>query len=140
MTPEEQREAIQKIRESLAGRRDPIQVLLVEDDHVDAELTIDRLAAFGIQSSWVRNSAEVKDHLRENDPWLVFLDLKLGSVSGLGALGIIRLMRPETRVVVLTGQYQHDDIECKTALVRGASAVMLKPLTTEQIQLIFGTP
>lgn len=142
MTPEQQREAIAKIRASLQNRKQPIDVLLVEDDHRDAELTVDRLTGFGLKTTWVRDTFEVQDHLSKNEPWLTFLDLKLGGgeTSGLNVLDFIKSIRPESRVVILTGAYAHDSSECKESLKRGAIAVMLKPLTDEQVQLIFGTP
>lgn len=140
MTPEEQRGAIDSIRRALQERKPPVQVLIVEDDHVDAEMTLERMIRFGLKATWVRNTMEVQEHLANNDPWLVFLDLKLHGTSGLNVLDFIKSYRPESRVVILTGQYAHDSSECKEALKRGAVAVMLKPITDEQVQLIFGSP
>lgn len=140
MTPDEQREAIAKIRQALDGRFPPVDVMLIEDDIGDAELTLHRLDGVGIRAAWVRKLEEMEEYLLAHNPWLVFLDLKLTGFIWQKAMELVKQLRPESRVVVLTGAYQHDSVECKEALTCGAVAVMLKPLTTEQIQLIFGTP
>lgn len=140
MTPEKQREAIDAIRRALSGRQKPVKVLLVEDHLADAEMTVSRMQQYGLNVTWVQSPQEVQDYLKENDPWLVFLDMKLGKVSGLIILNLILLLRPDTRVVILTGAYDHDSAECVLAMSRGATAVMLKPLTEQQIELIFLAP
>lgn len=140
MTPEEQHKAIAKIRVALEGRKPPIETLVVEDDTSDAEITISRIRAFGLIAHWARDTVEVQNYLSTHNPWLTFLDLKLGDASGINVLDWIKSVKPDSRVVILTGAFQHDSEECKESLKRGAIAVMLKPLTEQQIQLIFGTP
>lgn len=117
-----------------------MEVLLIEDDADDAELTLNRLAEAGVKSAWVRKLDELEEYLLSHSPWLVFLDLKLTGFVWQKAMELLKKLRPESRVVVLTGAYTHDSAECKEALTCGAVAVMLKPLTVEQIQLIFGSP
>ena len=140
MTPLEQKEAIIKIRTALEGRADPLQIMLVEDEANDAEITIRRLKDVGLEVVWAKDTKEVQDILETNKPKLAFLDLKLSNTSGLSVLDFIKSFNPECKVVILTGMYNHDSMECKKALQEGALAVMLKPLTTEQINLIFGSP
>lgn len=144
MTPEEQRAAISRIRLSIEGRKPPVQILLIEDNENDAALTTARLEQFGVCVSWARNSKEAEDFLVANDPWLVFLDLQLGPDDrgelGLNVLDLIRSFKPNTRIVILTGVFRHDSENCMKALGKGAVAVMLKPLTAEQVQLIFAAP
>lgn len=140
MTSEQQQVAIEAIKRSLEGQTPAIQLLVVEDNSEDAEITLSSLREFGLKVEWAQNMTDVLHALRTMTPWLVFLDLKLVGESGLKILQVIRDFSPDTRVVVLTGAYEHDSAECKEALKKGAIAVMLKPLTVEQIQLIFGTP
>lgn len=145
MTPEEQREAIALIRQSIAGRKPPVKVLVVEDNDKDAAMTMTSLEAVGVDATWARDTVETENFLVANDPWLVFLDLQLGAPVkgaelGLNILELIKSFKPGVHVVILTGQFRHDSENCVKALSRGAKAVMLKPLTIEQAQLIFTAP
>lgn len=140
MTSEQQQQAIEAIKKSLESKTPAIQLLVVEDNSQDAEITLSALRSFGLKVEWAQNMAEVLRVLRTIRPWLVFLDLKMVGESGLRILQVIRDFSPETWVVVLTGAYEHDSQECKEALKHGAAFVTLKPLTAQKIQLIFGTP
>lgn len=57
-------------------------------------------------------------------PELVFLDLNLGSASGLDLLPALRAELPDTAVIVLTAQYGPDVAEA--ALAGGARACFTK--------------
>lgn len=139
MSPDEQREAIVKIRKALEGR--PSNVLVVEDNEFDATLTLQTLESVGVKAHWARNSVEVQDYLAANDPSLTFLDLNLGTAErGLNVLEVIRSLKPACRVVILTGVYRHDAEECQKALDMDATAVMKKPLKYEHAQFIFSVP
>jgi CheY-like chemotaxis protein len=72
-----------------------LQILLVEDNPADAEMTMDALRASGLINTveWVKDGAEALDFLfgTENAPAaeyrrlrLVLLDLRLPRVSGIG--------------------------------------------------------
>lgn len=144
MNPDKQQEAITSIRLRLQGRKPPVMVLLVEDDEKDAELTVSALKGAGVDVAWAKDSQQAQGYLMANDPWLVFLDLKLGPDDrgelGLNILELIKSYKRNVIVVILTGQYRHDSDNCLKALSKGADAIMLKPLTSTQIQLIFASP
>lgn len=144
MTPNEQQDAIAKIRQRIQGRKPPVMVLLVEDDEKDAELTVSALQGAGVNVVWAKDSQQAQDYMIANDPWLVFLDLKLGPDDrgelGLNILELIKSYKRNVIVVILTGQYRHDSDNCLKALSKGADAIMLKPLTSTQIRLIFASP
>ena len=100
------------------------EILLVEDDSADAELTVVALreAAFAHRVVLARDGAEALDvlfcrgnhaHRRfENPPNLVLLDLKLPRISGHEVLRTIKAdhrTRP-IPVIVLTGSIQERDL------------------------------
>lgn len=138
MTPEEQEAAIHSIRKKLEGR--PPVVLLVEDNNFDATLTLQTLESVGVKTHWARNSVEAEQYLSANEPSLTFLDLNLGTAErGLNLLRVIRSMKPNCHVVVLTGAFQLDATECQQAIEMDA-VVLKKPLSFEHARFIFSVP
>lgn len=144
LTPEEQDKALLRIRQRLQERKPRIQVLLVEDNDSDAELSLAVLRTAGIAVTWARDSKEVEDYLVANDPWLIFLDLQLSPSDrgelGLNVLGLIKSFKPDCLIIILTGVFQHGSDKCVKALEMGADAVMSKPLTIVQVELLFSSP
>jgi len=138
MTSEEQRQVIERIRQSLTGSSG--KILLIEDIQEDAELAISVLKGAGLVTVWAKDAKEAFDAVRQTNYWVILLDLKLHNVSGIEVLRTIKDIKADSRVIVLTGAYDRDSEECKEALRQGAVWVMLKPLTAEQIGLIFSQP
>jgi DNA-binding NtrC family response regulator len=137
MSPEEQRQAIQRISLSLRGKKP--RILLVEDCPDDAILFLRTLQFHGLEAVWVKDAEPAIDLLRGEGFQVVFLDLKLQTSAGIDLLNFVKSHNVDSQVIVLTGALE-DDPECKEALKLGASAVMLKPLSNDQVGLIFGTP
>ena len=120
--------------------RNLVDILLVEDDPDDVELTLlsFKLARFANRIHVVAEGQEALDYLfcREKTaerkptegPQLILLDLSLPRISGLEVLRLIKA-DPRTAampVVVLTGSRNHADIaECRRL---GASTFITKPL------------
>jgi two-component system, response regulator len=115
------------------------QILLVEDDVADGELTLDALrgGAVAQQVHWVKDGAEALDFLLGRGAWarvsypylkLVLLDLRLPRVHGLE---VLRQLRAEGRtrslpVVVLTSSREESDLVSAYAL--GANSYLVKPV------------
>lgn len=141
MTPEEKLAAIEDIRQGLKGRQRPVKALVIEDVPNDAHVAVAKLEEFGVQASWANNTIGVQNYLRENDPYLVFLDLNLGArMDAIEVLGFVRLLRPSTGVIVLTGAHEHGDKKCIEALAAGARFVAKKPLVDEDVKTLFTAP
>jgi len=118
-----------------------LQLLLVEDNVADAELTMDALRAGGLVNTvkWVRDGAEALQVLLgdEQDPStrpdlkLVLLDLLLPRIDGLEVLKRIRA-DARTRllpVVVLTSSQEESDLV--RAYDLGANSYLVKPVDAE---------
>jgi two-component system, response regulator len=119
---------------------DAVDILLVEDNPQDAELTIRALKKHNLANrlTTVENGAEALDFIfcrgkyatRDNgwSPKVVLLDLKLPKVSGLEVLRALK-QDENTRllpVVVLTSSREDPDI--KTAYALGANSYVVKPV------------
>jgi len=117
-----------------------VEILLVEDNPQDAELTIRALRKNNLANRLfhVTDGAEAIDFLfsrgkykdRENasSPKVVFLDLKLPKVDGLE---VLRAIKTDERlhtipVVVVTSSSEDPDI--KTAYELGANSYIIKPV------------
>lgn len=136
MSPEALRNALNRIRLSLAGVMTP-KTLLVEDNDNDATLFLRALETHGLQATWVKGAADALEELAAGEYKIVFLDLKL---PGGGEREVLDYLREhDLSCVVLTGAHEDDEM-CKDALKRGANALMLKPLSHENVELIYGKP
>ncbi|HEX5394122.1 MAG TPA: response regulator [Rhodocyclaceae bacterium] len=119
-----------------------LQILLVEDNPSDAELTMDALKDTHLvnQVQWVKDGAEALDVLFGSGPTsaaesqrlrLILLDLRLPRVDGIEVLRAVRA-DPRTRllpVVVLTSS--HEEIDVVRAYNLGANSYLVKPVESE---------
>lgn len=125
---------------------DDYEILLVEDDPADAELTVLSLRKEGLANSIeiARDGAEALDFIFcrgayaarsfERPPHLVLLDLKLPRVSGHD---VLRAIKGDERtrsipVVVLTSSNQESDlVECYRL---GVNSYIEKPVELRKFQ------
>jgi two-component system, response regulator len=123
-----------------------VEILLVEDDPFDLEMTLLALRSDHVKNriEVARDGEEALDFLlcrgpfsgrsRESQPKLVLLDLKLPKVDGMEVLREIRA-RPETRaipVVVLTSSAEQRDIVETYKL--GVNSYIQKPVDSAQFR------
>ena len=121
-----------------------VEILLVEDDPNDVELTLHTFKAHNLANriEVVRDGAEALDfifctgaytHRRvEDGPKVILVDLKLPKVDGLEVLRRVKA-DPRTRlipVVVLTSSREERDIVESYAL--GVNSYIVKPVNFEQ--------
>ncbi len=120
----------------------PVDVLLVEDNPADAEMTLIALRhqRLANQIEWVKDGAQALDCLRcrgdyagrdPTPPRLVLLDLKLPKVDGLE---VLREMKadPQLRqipVVMLTSSAEESDLIRSYGL--GVNSYVVKPVDFE---------
>jgi PAS domain S-box-containing protein len=84
----------------------PLQILLVEDSASDAVLLQENILSSGVKNisiSAVQSLNEAKEHLKNNHPDAVLLDLTLPDSSGLDTVREVRSISPDLPIVVLTG-------------------------------------
>lgn len=120
-----------------------IEILLVEDNPADMELTLDALREYRLANriQIMRDGAEALDFIfcqgayarrRCHNPKLILLDLKLPKVNGLEVLQRIRA-NPRTRtipVVILTSSQEERDI--RTSYDLGVNSYVVKPVDSVQ--------
>lgn len=117
-----------------------VEILLVEDNPSDAELTLYSLRSINLanQVLWVKDGAEALDYLfcrgsyserpSHAVPKLILLDLKLPKVDGIEVLHQLRA-DPRTRmipVVMLTSSAEENDLIASYR--RGINSYIVKPV------------
>jgi two-component system response regulator len=122
---------------------DAIEILIVEDNPEDAELTLRALRKNNLANRFyvVEDGAEALDFIfcrgKYHDrnintpPKVIFLDLKLPKVSGLEVLQELR-KHPQTKtipVVMVTSSREDPDI--KMAYELGVNSYVVKPVNFE---------
>ena len=122
-----------------------VEILLVEDNPADAELTLHALRKSNLANSiYVAHDGEealdflfcsgAHSHRDFLVPKLVLLDLKLPKVDGAEVLQAIRdnQRTKQLPVVVLTSSKEHQDVSKMYRL--GATSYIQKPVDFEQFQ------
>src|SRR5262249_40155015 len=121
---------------------DSIDILLVEDNPNDAELTQRALkkANLGVRLAVARDGAEALEYLMADrpKPKVIFLDLKLPKIDGID---VLRRIRVDDRlrsipVVVLTSSHEERDItECYKL---GVNSYIVKPVEFDKFYKAIG--
>ncbi len=130
----------------VTANHEEVEILLVEDDPLDLEMTLRALQSDSIRNriEVARDGEEALDFMfrrgafsgrsTESQPRLILLDLKLPKVDGLEVLREIRA-KPETRaipVVVLTSSAEQRDIIETYKL--GVNSYIQKPVDSAQFR------
>ena len=121
-----------------------IEILLVEDNAHDAELTVRALKKHNLANNLyiAKDGAEALDFLLckgkyakrdlTNLPKVVFLDLKLPKVSGLEVLKTIKGDKCISKIPVVVVTSSSEEPDVKEAYRLGANSYVLKPLDFEK--------
>ena len=121
-----------------------IEILLVEDNARDAELTVRALKKHNLANNLyiAKDGAEALDFLLckgkyakrdlTNLPKVVFLDLKLPKVSGLEVLKTIKGDKRISKIPVVIVTSSSEEPDVKEAYRLGANSYVLKPLDFEK--------
>jgi CheY-like chemotaxis protein len=120
-------------------RVEQVEILLVEDNPLDAEMTMRALTAGGLANRllWVKDGEQALDYLFrrggyvERDdtvPRLVLLDLKMPRVDGIEVLKAIKANEQTRRipVVVMTSSQEERDVAQSYEL--GVNSYVVKPV------------
>jgi two-component system response regulator len=119
---------------------DAVDILLVEDNPQDAELTIRALKKHNLANRLitVEDGAEALDFLlcrgkyatRDvgHPPKVVLLDLKLPKVSGLEVLRALKQDEKTRAIPVVIVTSSREDPDIKTAYALGANSYVVKPV------------
>ncbi|MFC1555769.1 response regulator [candidate division KSB1 bacterium] len=109
----------------------PTKVLLVDDEIEFVHTLSERLKARNIESSFVYDGEEALNFVKEEEPEVMILDLKMPGIDGLEVLRQVKQTNPDVEVIILTG---HGSEREKTAAKEmGVFAYLNKPLDIEEL-------
>lgn len=107
--------------------------ILVLDDVFDAVNLLRRiLTKKGHQVVGFTEEEEAIDHVRSNPVDLAILDIKLKKIDGVEVLAELKKVRPQIRVIMLTGYPTLES--ARESLRLGASEYCVKPIDKDEIE------
>lgn len=126
-------------------RPETVDVLLVEDNPQDAELTLRLLRKHhpAARILHLEDGAAALDFLcgrapqaagGQPRPRVVFLDLKLPKVDGLEVLRVVKASEPTRIVPVVVVTSSREDSDIRAAYALGANGYVVKPVNYDDFQ------
>lgn len=106
-------------------------ILVIDDERSICDFFIDLFDEYGIEIDVKTTGASGLKQALDHPYALIFLDVKLGDMSGIDVLREIKKKQPGTRVVVISGFLTEDLIE--EALQLGVDGYLYKPLAVRDI-------
>jgi len=104
----------------------PSKLLLVDDERQFAQTLSDRLHLREIGSVIAYDGESALDIIREDEPDVMILDLKMPGIDGIEVLKRVKRTNPKIEVIILTGQGSEADRE--QCMNLGAFAYLEKPV------------
>ena len=124
-----------------------VEILLVEDNPLDAELAMRGLKDQGLANNitWVKDGEEALDYVfrrnayagrTSNGPRLILLDLKMPRVGGIEVTRAIKSDERTKRIpiVIMTSSKEEKDVADSYDL--GANSYIVKPLDFESLAAV----
>ena len=107
------------------------KILIIDDEPNIRSLMVQGLSLEGFEVFSAADGNTGLEILKKNKPSLIFLDLNLPQISGLEILKQIKLISPETVVIMLSGG-QDEDV-AKEAIELGAYDYVTKPISLRKL-------
>ena len=109
----------------------PSKVLLVDDEREFVQTLSERLQLRSMGAAVAYDGESALDLVREDDPEVMIIDLKMPGINGIEVLKKVKTTRPEIEVIVLTGHgADTDKAQC---MELGAFAYLQKPVDIEEL-------
>ncbi len=111
--------------------RDPLRILIVDDDAGMADTLGDILEAKGHHAEIALNGLQALAHVKAQPYHVILLDIKMPGMDGLEVLRRVKGMAPGTLVVMMTASARPDLMA--EAERQGALAILAKPLPMDRL-------
>lgn len=109
----------------------PSRVLLVDDEREFVQTLSERLIMRDMGSAVAYDGESALDMVREDEPDVMILDLKMPGIDGIEVLRQVKETRPKIEVIILTGHGSEADREVCMKL--GAFDYLQKPVDIEKL-------
>ncbi len=108
-----------------------MRVLLIDDEKELVTTLSERLDLRGIANDWVTSGGAGLELVRKEPYDWVVVDLKMPGLSGFESIKAIKEIRPQARVILLTGHSAPEDLD--HALELGADRYLVKPVDIDDL-------
>lgn len=121
-----------------------LRILVVEDNEINQKLLKEFIGRMGHEVLQAMNGEEGIEAVKAERPDMVFMDLEMPGISGMGATKAIRALKDDalaaTPVIALTGNTRDEDIRaCYAANMNGHLAKPVDPIRLRaQIDKVIG--
>jgi CheY-like chemotaxis protein len=109
----------------------PSKVLLVDDEREFVQTLSERLTMRDMGSAVAYDGESALELIREDEPEVMILDLKMPGIDGIEVLRRVKQERPEIEVIILTGHGSSEDR--KTCMELGAFDYLHKPVDIDTL-------
>ena len=105
--------------------------MVVDDEKEIRELFRDMLQSRGYEVITCEDGEVALEALTKNDVFAAFVDIRMPGIDGVETLRQMKILRPETQVVVITGYTRSESVD--EALKLGCFICMMKPFKLQDI-------
>lgn len=109
----------------------PSRVLLVDDEREFVQTLSERLQLRDMGSVVAYDGESALTLVREDEPEVMIIDLKMPGIDGMQILKQVKATRPEIEVIVLTGHGA--EVDRRQCMELGAFAYMQKPVDIDEL-------
>ncbi len=109
----------------------PSRILLVDDEREFVQTLSERLLMRDLGSAVAYDGESALEVVREDEPDVMILDLKMPGIDGIEVLRRVKETQPEIEVIILTGH--GSDADRETCMQLGAFAYLQKPVDVEEL-------
>lgn len=107
--------------------------VLVVDDQPGVRYLLDIIIKEdGHRVRLAKNGLEAVEAVKASRPDLVFMDIRMPQMDGIEALGKIKIISPETEVVLMTAYVSDETVQ--VALNKGALCCFTKPFDVDTLK------
>ncbi|MBS1233243.1 MAG: response regulator receiver protein, partial [Nitrospirae bacterium] len=104
----------------------PSKLLLVDDERTFAQTLSERLSLRDIGSLVAYDGESALNLIKEEEPEVMILDLKMPGIDGIEVLKRVKQTNPQIEVIILTGH--GSEVDRQRCLELGAFAYLEKPV------------
>lgn len=132
---------IQENADAKKERFESFPVLVVDDDLISCESTVETLISIGIQGEWVTNGADAvssvdRRHKSGDDFYAVILDWKMPDMDGIETARAIRKIVGDDIMIIMLTAFDFGEVE-QEAREAGINCFVSKPLFPSRLKNAF---
>lgn len=116
-----------------AARPDGSLILVVDENRDMCVNVSGALRGRNYRVSMAHDSTEAMEQVKQNNYDFILMDMKLGPLNGLQTYHVIRDIRPDAKVIIVTGYMDEMGEMCQRALEEDACTYMEKPIDMDKL-------